>query len=460
MTTPNPVTPVSSAPATQATLREFFAVLFRRRWITLGLFLSVTVTVLVIALSTPVRFASAGRVLITRGERESALSGRVQILNEWEQDLASEVAKVRSAPVLQRARELLAERARATHRAPLDLNYNGVDVEVVGKSNVIGIGYTDRDPMVAQQVCDALITAYLAYRQGANPGASDTLFANEMQALDRQIQDRLAERKQIASSTGVLATNGQTQSWIDQVSLLEDRRNQRKADLVGLQSSVASMRELLKNPEVDLPTTDNQFSSENALRTLKDRISTQQTVIANLRERYRDDAPEVQNAVQTLETLQALLRKEVEARLATIQGRSEVLQAEIRQIEGDIADVKAKLGRVPDNQNRVENIDAEVKTLRDRYDEYVKARDQAQITANVSSGVFVVLLNPAGSAVAKNSLDLVRLGLAPAFSLVVGVGLAFFIDGLDLTVRTAGQAEQYLELPVLATLPERRSRRR
>jgi capsular polysaccharide biosynthesis protein len=50
----------------------------------------------------------------------------------------------------------------------------------------------------------------------------------------------------------------------------------------------------------------------------------------------------------------------------------------------------------------------------------------------------------------------VRLGLAPAFSLVVGVGLAFFVDGLDLTIRTSPQAEEEVRLPVLAAIRERK----
>jgi len=70
----------------------------------------------------------------------------------------------------------------------------------------------------------------------------------------------------------------------------------------------------------------------------------------------------------------------------------------------------------------------------------------------------VVLLAPAGVATPSNQLDIVRLLLAPAFSLLVGIAIAFFIDGLDLTVRTANQAEEYLDLPVLASLSERRRR--
>jgi len=40
----------------------------------------------------------------------------------------------------------------------------------------------------------------------------------------------------------------------------------------------------------------------------------------------------------------------------------------------------------------------------------------------------------------------------------VGIGLAFFVDGLDTRIRTAADAEATLELPVLASLTERRRR--
>ena len=45
------------------------------------------------------------------------------------------------------------------------------------------------------------------------------------------------------------------------------------------------------------------------------------------------------------------------------------------------------------------------------------------------------------------------------FQAVVGVGLAFFVDGLDLTVHTTGHAEEETRLPVLAAVGERRRRR-
>ena len=52
-----------------------------------------------------------------------------------------------------------------------------------------------------------------------------------------------------------------------------------------------------------------------------------------------------------------------------------------------------------------------------------------------------------------------RLALAPIFSLIVGLGLAFFIDGLDATLKSPRETEEALELPVLASLTEHKERR-
>jgi polysaccharide biosynthesis transport protein len=448
------------APARQATLRDFFAIIFRRRWLILGLFFVVTATVLVIALTTPTIYASSGRVLVTRGERESALSSHVQILNDWEQDLAGEVAKVRGTAVLDRARDLLVERAKRTHSTPLVVSERRVDVQVVGKSNVLGIGYDDLNPQTAQEVCDALLTAYVELRQEKPLGETENMLSLQLDSLRQQIEFKTALRESVATSTGVVDPVEMTRTWNGQLSELEGRQDEVAAELAEAQSVVKAMREQLKHPDADLPAlgTDSQ-ASEFALSQLKQRVTTQQANIATLRERYRDDSPEVLNAITTLETLQALMRREVRQRLTVAESRVDQLQARFGVHRRNLAGKQAQLDALPRNQKLIDGLDAEIKTLRARNEEYTRARDQARITANVSPGVKIVLLNPAGPAEPKNSLDLVRMLLAPGFSLVVGVGLAFFIDGLDLTVRTAGQAEAYLDLPVLATLPERRRRR-
>lgn len=220
------------------------------------------------------------------------------------------------------------------------------------------------------------------------------------------------------------------------------------------------MRQMQDDPEIDLPTFDgaNQFSNESALVGLKSRVLEQQAKIAVFSETMRDDAPEMVGARQTLEKLSAMLRKEVESRVRMAGSRVKALQSRVAVLDQEIATVRQQLDTAPEDLKHMDGMDGELATLRSQLRSLTEARDQTSITANTSQDVNVVLLAPAGIAAASNPLDIVRLLLAPAFSLLLGIAIAFFVDGLDLTVRTANQAEEFLDLPVLASLSERRRR--
>ena len=138
--------------------------------------------------------------------------------------------------------------------------------------------------------------------------------------------------------------------------------------------------------------------------------------------------------------------------------RVKALQSRVAVLDQEIATLRQQLDTAPEDLKHMDGMDGELATLRSQLRSLTEARDQASITANTSQDINVVLLAPAGIAAASNPLDIVRLLLAPAFSLLLGIAIAFFVDGLDLTVRTANQAEEFLDLPVLASLSERRRR--
>jgi uncharacterized protein involved in exopolysaccharide biosynthesis len=191
---------------------------------------------------------------------------------------------------------------------------------------------------------------------------------------------------------------------------------------------------------------------------INNKIVEQETRLAQIRERYRDDSPEVTAATSTLNTLHDMLRREVDSRFALWRSRVQVLEARHAVIARDVAQRQEQLDQMPDKETRIGELDREIGLLRERYRELVQRSDQARVVENTTPLNDIVVLNPAGRAKPVNTRDYVRLALAPAFSLLVGVGLAFFLDGLDLTVRTAGQAEEAIELPVLAAITDRRRR--
>jgi len=458
------VNPSSSSPAPrlarQATAREFLAVLFRRKWIILGLFVVTTVTVFAVAFTTPKTWISSGRVMVKRGERYSSLHADRQVFSDWEQDLGTQMQVMKSQPVIKRSRELVAELARQEHQQ-VTFDPGKIDLEVVGKSNVIAMGYTDLEPVAAQIACKALMQAYLEYHKDRlNSDRSKPFFTQEISDINARIDKLMEERRSITEQSGMASPQAQTQSWLTQVSQLEARRGEMAADLASARMTEENMRKLLDDPEVDLPTFDGVavFTNEGALVTLKQRVVEQEARIALLTETLRDDAQEVMAARQTLETLKGMLKKEVAQRVRLAGARTQSIQARVNVMDEELATLRQQLDAAPQTIKSVEALDAEVMSMRTRLRDVMQKQDDAAITENTVADVNVVVLSPASIAMQTNPLDFVRLGLAPAFSLLVGIAIAFFIDGLDLTVRTANQAEEYLDLPVLASMGERRRR--
>jgi uncharacterized protein involved in exopolysaccharide biosynthesis len=450
------MTPDRHAPSTrsrQATAREFLAVVFRRKWLIVGLFVVTTITVFTVVLTTPTTFRSIGKVAIRRGEQESLLwPGRR--MSAWEEELSTEVQVVRSRPVFDRAQALIDE--RATRGGPrLKLGAGGLDAEVVGASNAVLIAYTDSDPKVAEAACDAFITAYVAYRQEAlNLSYPKQFFDSELGRVSHDLDRLQTQRRSFAQSTGTIALEEQQRSSVSYLATLQQRRSEDQSNLEEARSTVRQMQAVADDPTIDMSNS----GGEQVLVDLRLKVLNQEARVAQLKERLRDDSPDVVNAMATLETLRGLLRREAESRIKVAQARVEGLEARLAPIDAEITRIQSDMATMPSKQMSMNEMDREIEVLKDRYRELVKSSDQARITENTTSGISVLVLEPAGPATPMNARDYVRLALAPAFSLVVGIGLAFFVDGLDTRVRTASDAETVLELPVLASLTDRRRR--
>lgn len=451
--------PSTGAPS-RATARDFVAILFRRRALILGLFAVTTATVLLLGFTASVTYFSAGRVLVKRGVPVSALSPERRLYSDWEEDMGSEVEMIKSTPVLDRARAILAEEAGPGRTAP-PLSPSAVDVEIKGRTNVLAVGYSDADPLVAKKVCEAVLRAYVEFKQ--NHGLmedSRTYLEGEMEKIQKDLDHWIVLRRDYAERSNVVDLPQQKLSDISRLSSIRQQLNDTDADLAEATTSWKRLSAVTEQGTIDQPSFSMLFSEETALIELKRRVVEQELRVATLREKLRDDAPEVVAAEATLDTLQGMMQREIRSRAEAAHTRVEMLQARHASIQQQISTLEQGLASIPGKEFSLAEMDHRIDLLKIRFKDLSESNEKARITDRTSPTDNVVLLAHATDARPLNTRDYVRLALGPAFSLVVGIGLAFFFDGLDLTVHTAHHVEEAIELPVLATLAERRSRRR
>jgi polysaccharide biosynthesis transport protein len=444
-----------NAGAQRATAREFLAVMFRRRWLILALFAVTLGTVLAMAFGNPRMYVSSGQVLVRRGQPKSVMDPTLQVTSEWDIDLGSEVQTAKSGFVVQLAQQIL-DRERGG-RPALKLSADRVAAEVSGKTNLMVIGYTDADPRVAERGCDALLRAYVEYRQSAVLAYPRRFFDEEIARAGAELERWQEKRRDFSRETGMVDLSAQRSQLIELLANLERARAEASQVYAEAKAQYVLMGQLLQNPDVDIPSLLQSYP-DNSITDIKGAVTKQQSHVAQLRERFQDDSPEVVDARATLDSLRTMMQREANGRYAISRSRVEVARAKLDVVEQEIAKATAHLGQMGDLEIQSAEVENQITNWKARYLDFTRSSSQALVTENTSRTISVLLLDPAGPARLKNTTDYVRLGLAPAFSLVVGVGLAFFVDGLDLTVHTPGHAEEETHLPVLAAISERKRR--
>lgn len=439
----------------QAGISDFLTVVFRRKGIIIGLFLVVTFTVGVLALARPVQYVSYGSLLVKRGEQESVMIPGRRIAG-WEEELATEAQVVKSETVREQAQKALDGEGGSGSPA-LRLSAGSIDVQVIGQSNVIEISYAASNAENAHRACDAIVNAYVEYRS-----ASGTLpypkafFDAELKRVSAAIDSLTRVRRQFTENQDVVDIAEQRRSLLTTNRDLAHSRSAVSADLAEASSSLSALKIMHQNPDTDVPLIGSGFLNEEGVRDLKRAMLQQETRIAQLEERYRPDAPQLVDARASLESMRLLLRREVEQALQLASARVQGLRARMEALDGMVTRSEVELSTIPAKESRLGDLDHQLTLLRAQYLGLSQDSDRARVTEQTSRRVSVIILSPASPGKVRNTHDYVRLALAPAFSLLIGIGLAFFIDGLDTRLRTAGDVEDTLDLPVLASLNERK----
>jgi succinoglycan biosynthesis transport protein ExoP len=436
--------------------RDFLAVLFRRRWIIGSVFAVTTLTVLAINLSQPLFYESTGKVILKRGMRDNLMQPGMRTMT-WEEELASEVETVESGAVVAEAQEMLDQRRKAEGKPRIQIALDRVEASVQGESNVIAMSYQDRSPEVALEVTDVLIAAYMNYRKNVYTlQYPREFFETEVARVSSELQEWTGKKEAYMASTGTV--NLQADGVTDKQFL-----SQQETDLANVEKELAQKRETVR----EMRAVQSSSNSEGAVSSINDGvISALKQDLAEARVRYREMetiyVPTSQELVQMkskVDEMEAQLATEVNNRIRLAEVDLRALEAKAALIRQSVATGRSRLATYPQRTARMSEIELRLAALTKNYEDLTRAAAQAKISKATSPDWTVDLLTPAGKPYAKNQRDYVRLALAPIFSLIVGLGLAFFIDGLDATLKSPRETEEALDLPVLASLTEHKERR-
>lgn len=337
-------------------IREYIAVLRRRKWQILAVSVPIAAIALVVALALPPVYRSTATILVqeqevppdlVRSTITSFADERIQVISQQVMTRAVLLRLVNKFDLYpemrgQATNEAIAERMRK------DVKLSTITADMSDRSSgrrvnatiAFTISYDSPQPEHAQQVVAELVTLYLNENVKARQQsvAETTAFlAQEAERLARQIQSiegKLAEFKRrnvgrLPESTGVnvqLAERNESelQRAERDISLLQDRK-------LALETQLAATRPTLPAPVVVAPTNgaaERSLPADERLRALQAQYASASAV-------YGADHPDVRRLQREIAALRAQTGSSARADVSEQRRRLENELAALRQRYGD-----------------------------------------------------------------------------------------------------------------------------
>ena len=470
-----------------ASLRDFFSLLWRRRLI-IGLTVAVAIigTLAVLMTVTP-KYTSTTMILVEPrvnrvAESTAVLSGlpadfetiqtELEILasHSLHRRVVRDLALTKDTefnPGLQQpwiGRRLLkslfgGEDVPASpeeiERATVNALDGAVKVASSGRSRVIMLSVEADSPAKAAKITNALADAYLVSQLDAKFEAT--------QRTTNWLNKRLAELKaQVQASEQAVEMYRQQAGLVegrDAVSSTAEQMTSLSTEIVLAGTRRAEAEARLANVRSLMNSTDGTGSVAEVLgneliQRLQEQEGTLRRNMAALSQRYGPKHPQILQAQVELADTQQKLKSEVakivsslEGEVAIARSRENSLAGAQRRLEGNLSSINQRGIRLRELNRESDANKALLETFMGRFKELSEQQDLQTTDSRVISEA-----QPPSSPSSPKTM--IILLLAALGSAGVGVILAVARERLDSGVHTSREIERWTGLPVLTTVPE------
>lgn len=195
------------------------------------------------------------------------------------------------------------------------------------------------------------------------------------------------------------------------------------------------------------------IASESTIQSLRNQILKAEQNIEELSKKYGKKHPALIRAKEDLNVLRQKRDQEIRRVIASIKNEYELARANEGSLRGMLSTTKEEALNLNEKFIQYGVLTREVETNRQLYDALIKRIKEQSVTEEIRTvNVWVVekAERPGSPVKPKKSLNIL---LGMIVGLFGGVGLAFFFEYLDNTIKTPEEAETRLGVPVLGMIP-------
>lgn len=334
---------------------------------------------------------------------------------------------------------------------------DSVVAEVPTKNWVIDIGFRSDNPALAAEIANAYADAFVA--TGSRNSVEDNQYA--LDYLKGQIEEtraRLAEAEQVANSyarsSGIIvqadgaAEEGAAPSTLTAVNL--SSINARAANARAARIEAEQRWRAIQNlPAAQLP----EVQSNPVLQGLVSDRTGKLAMLADLRQRYNDDFPQIQNLLAQIKVLETQIERSSADIKATVRNQFLVAQSQEQALQAELGSLTGDRLVEQDSQVELSALEREAQALREQLKSLLDRFNQVNSASGLDPGTInkidaaMVPTSPYAPSIPRN------MGLALVLGIALAAALAVLRETLDDRIRSLEEVEDKVGLPLLGHTP-------
>lgn len=351
-----------------------------------------------------------------------------------------------------------------------------LSIEVPNRSNVIKLYYSAPTPILAQDVLDRLIAAYLQKHYEVHRGGDAYEFLSQQtDQLKSRLHETENELRRQRQEAGVISTDETKKSLT--VGIEDLRRQLRDCELVLAEAKagfVTSKADPARDREdTTTPRPERTGGTQAELEALCSSLLGLRDRERQLLATYTPDSAPVKNVRQQITELEQRLEQDypgttlIDMPGSTQDNRVSVVQRQTAKVAGTEAKADAlrqQLQELQEQARRVDNLEAEIRQLErkkeleeNNYLYFSRSLEKARIDDALSlskvSNISIVQ-EPTLPVLPSSSHTLHKMLLVLILGVGAGLGLAFVSEyAVDHSLRDPATVREILQKPVLAAIP-------
>jgi len=346
---------------------------------------------------------------------------------------------------------------------------NSISVNLVKNTKIIEISSENIHPELAADITNKTAEVYVEQSRSINrTQATEAKNFIEEQLLTQEKELKTIEEEKLAfkQKEDIFYLDEETKLNIEQLANFQELDTQ----IVGSNARLEQIKRQLEE-QSETVISSQTITANPIVQQLQNKLIDLQIQLPTVKERYSANSPQVTEIEIQIKQIENEISQKVSeiisSKVSTMNPIYQDLLSETVSLETNIISSEAKLNstnevikqyeerldKLPEKEIQLARLERAVRVAENIYLTLLESYQEARISEAMELGdirVIDLALIPDTPIKPRKMLN---LAIAGVLGLMLGIMLVFFMEFLDHSFKSREDVEQYLDLPVLGTIP-------